>query len=75
MNCKVYLKCPNSTWGQCMCTQVNGFYIPDYLSVGCGAIVRIGQFRKDLCFPWSKLFLLQMSSSLLMVQMFCNEGH
>ncbi len=58
-----------------MCTQVNAFYIPDYLTVGCGAIVRIGQFGKVVCFPWYKLFLLQMSSSLVMGQMSCNEGH
>ncbi len=29
-----------------MCTQMNALYIPDYLTVGCGAIVRIGQFEK-----------------------------
>lgn len=32
-----------------MCTQMNAFYrsiFPDYLTVGCGAIVRIGQFEK-----------------------------
>lgn len=80
MTYKVQLKCPEYYLGRvCMHAEewLNGSYIPsrgtaDYLSVGCGAIVTVGHFGKVLCF---KLFLLQMSSSLVNVQMFCNEGH
>lgn len=39
-----------------MCIQMNGFYIasrraPDYLSVGCGAIVRVVHFGESFMLP------------------------
>lgn len=62
----------------CMCTRINGFKMDIQSScLGCETIVRVGNLgpEKESCMlPLSVSFLLQMSI-LMMVQMFCNEGH